>query len=328
MTELTMANALNAAIRSAMTEDDHVLLLGEDIGVNGGVFRVTNGLAAEFGDARVIDTPVAESGILGTAIGLALRGYRPICEIQFDGFVYPAFDQIVAHLAKMRARSAGRIRLPVTVRIPVGGGIGAIEHHSESIEAYFCHTPGLRVVTCSSPVQAFAALRASIACDDPVIFLEPKRLYWDKGEVDTQAPPDEAAINTSEVVRAGDDITIVTYGSTVPLALTAAEVASTEGRSVEVIDLRTLTPLDLEPVLESVRRTGRAVVLHEAPTRVGLGAEIAARIAYECFFSLEHPVERVGAHNIPYPPSRVEREHLPDLDQVLDAIDRTMGGGA
>ena len=326
MSELTLAAALNAAHRAALAHDDRVILLGEDIGTNGGVFRVTNGLTAEFGEARVIDTPVAESAIVGTAIGLALRGFRPVCEIQFDGFVYPAFDQIVAHLAKMRARSLGRITLPVTIRIPVGGGIGAIEHHSESIEAYFCHTAGLRVVTCSTPQQGYAMLRAAIACDDPVVFLEPKRLYWEKGEVEVDAELDASILDTSEVRRPGDDLTLVAYGSSMPLALNAAEVAASEGRSVEVIDLRTLTPLDLEPVYASVRRTGRAVVLHEAPTRVGLGAEIAARIGHECFYVLEHPVERVGAYNLPYPPSRVEHDHLPDLDRVLDAIDRTFAG--
>lgn len=323
MSTMSMAKALNEALRSSMADDPSVVLLGEDIGTLGGVFRVTDGLAAQFGAERVMDTPISESAIVGTAIGLAMRGYRPVCEIQFDGFVYPAFNQIVAHLAKMRARSGGRITLPVTIRIPAGGGIGAIEHHSESNEAYFAHTAGLRVVTCSSPENAYDLLRASIDCDDPVIFYEPKRLYWDKADVDLARPVDQTILESATVLRAGSDATIVTYGPSVRVALAAAEVAASEGRSLEVIDLRTLSPMDGETMFQSVRKTGRAVVLHEASTRVSVGAEIAAMIGRECFYSLEAPIERVGGYNVPYPPSRVEDQYLPDVDRVLDAVDRT-----
>jgi pyruvate dehydrogenase E1 component beta subunit len=260
---------------------------------------------------------------VGTAIGLALRGYRPVCEIQFDGFVYPAFDQIVAHLAKMRARTNGRIRLPVTVRIPFGGGIKAIEHHSESNEAYFAHTAGLRVVSCSSPGNAYDMLRAAIASDDPVIFYEPKRLYWDKEDVNLSRAASLGVLDAAAILRSGTDVTLVTYGPTVRLALAAADIAQAEGRSIEVIDLRSLSPIDMDTVNASVRKTGRAVVVHEAPTFLGMGSEVAAAISHDCFYSLEAPVQRVGGYNIPYPPSRVEDEYLPDVDRLLDAVDRT-----
>ncbi len=323
MTNLNMAKALNAALRSSLADDPKVLLMGEDIGTLGGVFRVSDGLAKEFGAHRVIDTPISESAIVGTAIGLALRGYRPVCEIQFDGFVYPAFDQIVAHLAKLRARSNGRLRVPVTIRIPFGGGIKAIEHHSESNEAYFAHTAGLRVVVCSSPSSAYDMLRAAIASDDPVIFYEPKRLYWDKEEVDLAHAPLASVLDAAVVLRAGTDATIVTYGPTTRVALAAANIAQQEGRSLEVIDLRSLSPLDIDVINASVRRTGRAVVLHEAPTFLGLGAEVAAQISHDCFYSLQAPVQRVGGYNLPYPHSGVEDEYLPDVDRLLDAVDRT-----
>ncbi|MGA6157184.1 alpha-ketoacid dehydrogenase subunit beta [Stenotrophomonas sp. NPDC087984] len=317
----TLGRALNEGLRQAMRDDERVVLLGEDIASLGGVFRVTDSLAAEFGD-RVVDTPLAESGIVGTAIGLALRGYRPVCEIQFDGFVYPAFDQIVSQLAKMRARSRGLLRLPVTIRIPVGGGIGAVEHHSESNEAYFCHTAGLRVVACGHPQDAYDMLRAAIACDDPVIFYEPKRRYWDRAEVGLGRPVDGNALQRAQVLREGTDVTVVAYGPTVAVALGAAEVAATEGRSLEILDLRSLSPLDTTELCRSASKTGRVVVVHEAPVNVGLGAEIAATVMAHCFYDLEAPVERVGGYNVPYPPARAEDDYLPDLDRVLDAVDR------
>ncbi len=322
MATYTLAKALNEGLRRAMESDPKVLLLGEDIGKLGGVFRVTDGLQKDFGEDRVIDTPLAEAGIVGTAIGLALRGYRPVCEIQFDGFVYPAFDQIVSQLAKMRYRSMGTVRLPVTIRIPFGGGIGAVEHHSESPEAYFAHTAGLRVVSCSNPVDAYFMIQQAIASDDPVIFLEPKRRYWEKAELDTGMTPEP--LHAARVVRPGRDVTVVAYGPMVRTALEAASAAADEGRDLEVIDLRTISPLDSDTVVESVRRTGRLVVVHEAAVSHGVGAEIAARVTEEAFYSLQAPVLRVAGFDTPYPASRLEEEYLPDLDRVLDAVDRSL----
>jgi 2-oxoisovalerate dehydrogenase E1 component beta subunit len=325
---LTLGKALNTGLRSALEGDPRVLIMGEDVGRLGGVFRVTDGLQKDFGEQRVIDTPLAESGIIGTAIGLAIRGYRPVCEIQFDGFVYPAYDQIVSQLAKMHYRSQGRVRMPVVIRIPFGGGIGAVEHHSESPEAYFAHTPGLKVVACANPADAHWMIQQAIASDDPIIFLEPKRRYWEKGEVDTETPlVDAYPLHASRVVRPGTDVTVVAYGPMVRTVLDAAAAcADDEGaRSVEVIDLRSLSPLDMDPVYESVRRTGRIVVVHEAPSNVGLGSEIAARVTEECFYSLQAPVLRVTGFDTPYPPARLEEDYLPDLDRVLDAVDRTYG---
>jgi len=325
VTTLTLGKALNTALRRAMEDDPTVLVMGEDVGRLGGVFRVTDGLQKDFGEDRVIDTPLAESGIIGTAIGLALRGYRPVCEIQFDGFVYPAYDQIVSQLAKMHYRSRGLLRMPIVVRIPFGGGIGAVEHHSESPEAYFAHTAGLKVVACSNPADAYVMLRQSITSDDPVIFFEPKRRYWEKGDVDTDAPLEGAhPLHAARVVREGTDCTVVAYGPMVKTALDAATAAQADdGRSLEVVDLRTLSPLDLGPVYDSVRRTHRLVVVHEAPGTLGMGAEVAARVTEECFYSLEAPVLRVTGFDTPYPPARVEEEYLPDLDRVLEAVDRT-----
>ncbi|RYZ28309.1 MAG: alpha-ketoacid dehydrogenase subunit beta [Propionibacteriaceae bacterium] len=319
---MTMAKALNAGLRRAMEDDPKVLLAGEDIGKLGGVFRVTEGLQKDFGEARVIDTPLAESGIVGTAVGLAIRGYRTVCEIQFDGFVYPAFDQIVTQVARIRWRTMGRTPMPIVIRIPYGGGIGAIEHHSESPEAYFAHTPGLKVVTCSNPVDAYWMIQQAIASDDPVVFFEPKRRYYEKAEVDTTATP--VPLHSSQVVRPGRDATLIAYGPMVKTCVEAAEAATDEGRELEVVDLRTLSPLDLGPVFESVRRTGHAVVVHEAPVSVGIGGEVAARISEDCFYSLEAPVLRVAGMDVPYPPSRVEEDYLPDLDRVLDAVDRSI----
>jgi pyruvate dehydrogenase E1 component beta subunit len=288
------------------------------------VFRVTDGLQKDFGEARVVDTPLAESGIVGTAIGLALRGYRPVCEIQFDGFVFPAFDQIVSQLAKQRLRSLGHVTMPVVIRIPYGGGIGAVEHHSESPEALFAHTPGLRVVACSGPQDAYTMIQQSIASDDPVIFFEPKRRYWDKAEVDTAAGLDSALpLTTARTVAEGTDVTVLAYGPMVRTCVEAAVAAREDGRAVEVIDLRSLSPLDTATIVASVRRTGRCVVVHEAPVTGGLGAEVAARVTEACFYHLEAPVLRVGGFSTPYPPSRLEEHYLPDLDRVLDAVDRT-----
>jgi pyruvate dehydrogenase E1 component beta subunit len=323
---MTLGKALNVGLRKAMEDDPKVLIMGEDVGKLGGVFRITDGLHKDFGEDRVIDTPLAESGIVGTAVGLAIRGYRPVCEIQFDGFVYPAYDQMVSQLAKMHYRSQGRVRLPIVVRIPFGGGIGAVEHHSESPEAYFAHTPGLKVVSCANPQDAYWMIRQSITSDDPIVFLEPKRRYWEKGDVDLDAPMSSAyPLHASRVARPGSDATVLAYGPMVKVALDAATAAEVDGRSLEVIDLRTISPLDLAPVYESVRRTGRCVVVHEAPITLGVGSEVAARITEECFYSLEAPVLRVAGFDTPYPAARMEEEYLPDLDRVLDAVDRSFG---
>ncbi len=324
MSTLTLSKAINEGLRRALESDPKVLVMGEDVGKLGGVFRVTDRLQKDFGDSRVVDTPLAESGIVGTAIGLALRGYRPVCEIQFDGFVFPAVDQIVSQLAKMRLRSLGQVSLPVVIRIPCGGGIGAVEHHSESPEAYFAHTAGLRVVACADPPDAYAMIQQSIASDDPVIFFEPKRRYWDKGDVDTSASlADALPLDTARTVIDGPDVTVLAYGPMVRTCVEAAIAARQDGRGIEVINLRSLSPLDTETICASVRRTGRCVVVHEASVFAGLGAEIAARITEECFYHLEAPVLRVGGFSAPYPPSRLEEHYLPDLDRVLDAVDRT-----
>ncbi|MGH3363467.1 MAG: alpha-ketoacid dehydrogenase subunit beta [Nocardioidaceae bacterium] len=326
MAKITLAKGLNAGLRAAMEKDPKVVVMGEDVGKLGGVFRITDGLQKDFGEDRVIDTPLAESGILGTAVGLAMRGYRPVCEIQFDGFVYPAYDQIVSQVAKIHFRSQGKVKMPIVIRIPFGGGIGAVEHHSESPEAQFAHTPGLKVVACSNPVDGYFMIQQAIACDDPVVFLEPKRQYHaDKAELDESLTlADADPLFTSRVVREGSGLTLLAYGPTVKTCMQSAEAAAGEGKSIEVIDLRTLSPLDMEPVLASVRKTGRAVVAHEAHVNLGMGSEIAARITEECFYNLEAPVLRVGGFDTPYPPSRIEEEWLPDLDRVLDAVDRSL----
>jgi len=322
MTMMTMAQALNAALRRALEADPKVVIAGQDVGKLGGVFRVTEGLQKDFGEHRVIDSPLAESGIVGTALGMALGGYRPVCEIQFDGFVFPAFDQIVTQVAKMHFRSSGRLRLPLVIRIPYGGGIGAVEHHSESPEAYFCHTPGLKVVTCSNPADAYWMIQQAIVSDDPIIFLEPKRRYHERAEVtERETPP---PLHSARIVRPGTDVTLVAYGPMVKTCLDAAEAATEDGHDLEVIDLRTLSPLDMAVVDGSVQKTGRVVTVHEAQLNLGLGAELAARITEQCFYSLEAPVLRVAGFDTPYPPSRVEEEYLPDLDRVLDMVDRSL----
>ncbi len=322
MSMVTLGKALNMGLRKAMENDPKVLLMGEDIGKLGGVFRVTDGLQKDFGEDRVIDTPLAESGILGTAVGLAMRGFRPVVEIQFDGFVYPAYDQIVCQVAKLHARSRGRLPMSIVIRIPFGGGIGAVEHHSESPEAYFAHTAGLKVVACSNPVDAYWMIQQAIAAPDPIVFFEPKRRYWEKAELDTEATPE--SLFASRRVREGSDVTVLAYGPMVKTALQAASAAEEEQISVEVIDLRSVSPLDMGPVLDSVRRTGRCVVVHEAPANLGLGAELSARITEACFYDLEAPVLRVGGYDTPYPPSKLEEDYLPDLDRVLEAVDRSL----
>ncbi|QKZ15953.1 alpha-ketoacid dehydrogenase subunit beta [Streptomyces chartreusis] len=325
MPVLTLSKAINTGLRQALEDNPKTIVMGQDVGGLGGVFRVTDGLQKDFGTDRVIDTPLAESGIIGTAIGLALRGYRPICEIQFDGFVYPAFNQIVSQLAKIRARTEGRISLPVVIRIPVGGGIGAVEHHSESNESYFAHTAGLRVVCCSDPQDGHWMLRQAAAGNDPVIFYEPKRRYWSKAEVADSADERVIPLHKARVIRAGSDLTLLSYGGMVDTCLKAAEAAVEDGRSIEVIDLRTLSPLDLETISASVNRTGRCVVVHEAPTFVGLGAEIGSAVTERCFYRLDAPVLRVGGFDMPYPPAKFEDHYVPDLDRVLDAVDRSFG---
>lgn len=316
-----MAKALSSGLRRVLQEHPKSLLIGEDIGRLGGVYRVTEGLMADFGTDRVVDSPLAESGIIGTSIGMSLRGYQPIAEIQFDGFVFPGFNQITTQLAKMRARSEGRFGAAVVVRIPYGGGIGSIEHHSESPEALFAHTAGLRIITPSNPNDAYWMIQQAAACQDPVIFFEPKRRYWLKGDVDTENPAQDAF--SAQVIREGSDATIVTYGPLVPVALAAAEAATEDGRSIEVIDLRSISPIDFDTITDSVRKTGRLIVTHEAPTFGGIGGEIAARVSERAFLSLEAPVIRVGGFHMPYPVAKVEDQYLPDIDKLLDAVDRS-----
>jgi len=319
---MTLGKALNAGLRRALDANPKVMLCGEDIGKLGGVFRITEGLQKDFGEGRVIDSPLAESGIVGTAVGLAMRGYRPVVEIQFDGFVYPAYDQIVCQVAKLHNRSRGRITMPMVIRLPFGGGIGAVEHHSESPEAYFSHTAGLKVVSCSNPNDAYWMIQQAVASDDPVIFCEPKRRYHEKGDVDEESTP--MPLHQAKVVRPGRDATLLTYGPMVKTCLDAALAAEDEGRDLEVIDLRTLSPLDMATVATSVEKTGRVVTVHEASVNLGLGAELAARITEQCFYNLEAPVLRVGGFDTPYPASRMEEAFLPDLDRILDAVDRSL----
>jgi 2-oxoisovalerate dehydrogenase E1 component beta subunit len=322
MPQMTIAKALGDGLRAAMERDPKVLVMGEDVGKLGGVFRVTDGLQKDFGEQRVLDTPLSESGIIGTAVGLAIRGYRPVCEIQFDGFVFPGYDQIVSQLAKVRFRSQGKVPMPVVVRIPFGGGIGAVEHHSESPESLFAHVAGLKVVACSNAEDAYWMIQQAVETDDPVIFFEPKRRYWEKSEVDTAQAP--APLLASRVLRPGRQVTVACYGPLVKTCLEAAIAAEADGLDLEVIDLRALSPLDLGPVFESVRRTGHLVVVSEAPSESSVTSEIAARVQQECFYSLEAPVLRVTGFDTPYPPSACEEDFLPDLDRVLDAVDRSL----
>ena len=324
MTEnLSMAKAVNLGLQRAMRENNKVLLMGEDIGTLGGVFRVTEGLKTEFGENRVLDTPLAESGIVGTAIGLAMRGYRPVCEIQFDGFVFPAFDQIMSQLAKQTSRHQGDQAFPIVIRIPYGGHIGAVEHHQESPEAYFAHTPGLRVLSPATPNDGYHMIQQAIQSNDPVIFLEPKARYWPKGDVDIDGTP--APAHQSRVVRTGTDATVVGHGAMVAMLLDAAEVAKGEGISLEVIDLRSLSPIDYEPIVASVEKTGRLVVAQEAPGNASVGSEVAATVAERAFYFLQSPVLRVSGFDVPFPPANLEGVFLPDVDRILDAVDRARG---
>lgn len=319
---MPIGRALNAGLRAALAGNDRVLLMGEDIGKLGGVFRVTEGLQAEFGERRVLDTPLAESGIVGTAIGLAMTGFRPVVEIQFDGFVFPAFDQITSQLAKFTNRHEGVLQMPVVIRIPYGGHIGAVEHHQESPEAYFTHTPGLRVVSPSTANDAYWMIQDAIASPDPVIFLEPKSKYWQKGEVDTTARA--LPLHASRIVRRGTDVTLVGHGAMVTTLLQAAALAESEGTSCEVVDVRSLSPIDYGPILDSVRRTGRMVYAQEAPGFTSLGSEVAATVMEKAFYALEAPVLRVSGFDVPFPQAKLEGAYLPDADRVLEAVDRAL----
>jgi pyruvate dehydrogenase E1 component beta subunit len=319
---MPIAKAINAGIQKAMQKINKVLVFGEDVAELGGVFRVTEGLLGEFGSKRVFNSPIAESGIVGTAIGLAMRGYRSVAEIQFEGFVYPAFNQIVSQLAKLTNRSEGHLSMPVVVRIPYGGGIGAVEHHSESPEAYFAHTPGLRVISPSNSNDAYWMIQQAIESNDPVIFFEPKRRYWQKGMVNLDSPP--SSMHDAKVIREGTQITLVAYGPMIPTALQAAEVAASEGISIEVVDLRSMSPIDFGTIINSVKKTGRLVIASEASTSFSIAAEIAAKVAELAFYHLEAPVIRVGSFDVPYPPAKLEELFLPDADRILEAVDRSL----
>jgi 2-oxoisovalerate dehydrogenase E1 component beta subunit len=321
MTTITMGKALNLALRDVLEIDDRVLVFGEDVGKLGGVFRITDGLQDEFGASRVFDTPLAEATIAATALGLAIKGFRPVAEMQFDAFSYPSFQQVTSNIAKYHTRTSGACNMQLVIRMPYGGNLGSIEQHQESPETYYVHTAGLKVVTPSNPADAYGLLRAAIDDPDPVIFLEPKARYWMRQDIEMPAPL--LPLDKASVVREGNDATIIAYGPTVQTALAAAEIADGEGKSLEVLDLRSLSPLDMETISASVRKTKRAVVVHEAPVFMGLGAEIAARLMHDLFDVLAAPVERVGSATVPYPPARVEKLFLPDADRILDAVDRT-----
>jgi pyruvate dehydrogenase E1 component beta subunit len=320
---MPIAKAINAGLQKSMQKNNKVLVFGEDVAELGGVFRVTEGLHTEFGNKRVFNSPIAESGIVGTAIGLAMRGYRPVAEIQFEGFVYPAFDQIVSQLAKLTNRSEGHLSMPVVVRIPYGGGIGAVEHHSESPEAYFAHTPGLRVISPANSNDAYWMIQQAVESNDPVIFFEPKRRYWQKGMVNLDTPP--SSMHDAKVIREGSSLTLVSYGPMIPTALQAAEIAASEGVSIEVVDLRSLSPIDFPTIINSVKKTGRLVIASEASTSFSIAAEIAAKVAELAFYHLEAPVIRVGSFDVPYPPAKLEELFLPDADRILEAVDRSLG---
>jgi len=322
MVEMPIAKAITAGLREAMRKNDKVLMFGEDVAQLGGVFRVTEGLLDEFGKNRIFDTPIAESGIVGTAIGLAMRGYRPVTEIQFDGFIFPAFDQITSQLARLQNRSEGFLQMPVVIRVPYGGGIGAVEHHSESPEAYFAHTPGLRVISPSTPNDAYWMIQQAIESTDPVLFFEPKRRYWQKGMVNLDAAP--GGMHQARVVVPGTDVTLVAYGPMMNVALQAAALGAEEGKSIEVIDIRSMSPIDFATIVDSVKKTGRLVIAHEASTFVSVSSEIAARVAELAFYHLEAPPIRVGGFDVPYPAAKLEEKFLPDADRILDAIDRVL----
>lgn len=333
---VTFAKALTTAMADAMRADPGVVVFGEDVATLGGVFRITDGLQKEFGEQRCFDTPLAESGIVGMALGMAMNGLRPVIEMQFDAFAYPAFEQIASHVAKMHNRTRGRITLPLVIRVPYAGGIGGVEHHCDSSEAYYAHTPGLKVFTPSSVADAYLLLREAIASEDPVVFMEPKKLYWSKEAVDLDALREAFEGAASEgaggsagvreegraaVVRPGTDATIIAYGPAVPPALAAAEAAAAEGRSVEVVDVRTIVPFDDETTCASVRKTGRVVVVAEAQGFASVASEITARVQERCFHSLAAPIRRVTGFDIPYPAPKFEHWYLPGVDRILDALD-------
>jgi 2-oxoisovalerate dehydrogenase E1 component beta subunit len=318
-----MVKALNQALRDSLADDHRMLLFGEDVAKLGGVFRVTDGLQDEFGSERVFDTPLAEAGIAGVSVGLCIAGWHPVSEMQFDGFSYPALDQIISHVAKFRMRSRGRQGMPLVVRMPYTGGYGGAEHHNDSPETYYAHTSGLKVATPSTAIDAYDLLRAAIADPDPVIFLEPKSRYWSKetGELDGKGA---LPLGRARIVRDGSDVTVIAYGAMVARSLQAAEAAERKDLDVEVLDLRSLVPLDVAALVESVRRTGRAVVVHEAPMTLGFGAEVSARLMEEAFDSLEAPVLRVTGWDVPYPPATIEQHYIPSVARVLDAIERVV----
>lgn len=320
---LNMVQALNQAMHQEMERDDKVLVLGEDVGVDGGVFRLTNGLLEKFGKERVIDTPLAESAIVGTAIGMAAAGLRPIAEIQFMGFIYLAMNQIISHAARLRNRSRGRFSVPIVIRTPYGAGVKALEHHSESTEALFCQIPGLKVVVPSTPFDAKGLLVASIRDEDPVIFLEPTRLYR-AGKQEVPETLYEVPIGKAKIVREGEGVSVVAWGAMVPVVEQAAETVGQSGLFPEVIDLRTLAPLDRQTVLDSVKRTGRLLIVHEAPKTCGLGAEIAAFVAEKAMFQLEAPILRVTAPDITVPLAKGEDYYYPSAERVARGIQRIM----
>jgi 2-oxoisovalerate dehydrogenase E1 component beta subunit len=322
--KLSMAQALNRALRDEMTADESVVVFGEDVGALGGVFRITDGLTADFGENRCFDTPLAESGIVGVAIGMAMNGMRPVVEMQFDAFAYPAFEQIVSHVAKMRNRTRGRVTLPMVIRVPYAGGIGGVEHHCDSSEAYYAHTPGLQLVAPSTASDAYVLMREAIASPDPVVFLEPKKLYWSKEEVDLSAR--EPAIGRAVIRRPGTDATLIAYGPSVPVALEAADVAAQEGRSLQVVDVRSIVPFDDETICAAVASTGRAVVIAEAAGFASVASEIVARVTERCFHSLAAPIRRVTGFDIPFPPPKLEHFQLPGVDRILDAVDDLQWG--
>ena len=321
MTTWTMSGALNRALNDALAQDPRVLVFGEDVGVSGGVFRVTDGLQPEYGVARVFDTPIAEAGIVGAAVGLCFAGWRPVVELQFDAFSYPAFEQIVDHVAKMRMRTRGRVDLPMTIRIPAFGGIKGKEHHGESPETYYAHTAGLKVVVPSSPLDAYALLRHAIADPDPVIVLEPKARYWPKEEGELgDGPP----IGSGRVLRAGGDVTLIAYGAMVARILEAAGRLVQSGIEARVVDLRSLSPLDDDLLRTCAEETGRIVVVHEAPRHLGFGAEVAARVMELAFDSLAAPVQRVTGWDAPYPPASLEDGYLPSVERIVAAAEKAV----
>jgi pyruvate dehydrogenase E1 component beta subunit len=318
-----MVEAINLALREEMESDKRVVVLGEDVGREGGVFRVTDGLQERFGDDRIVDTPLAESGIVGTAMGMALYGLRPIAEIQFDGFLYPCIDQITNHIGRIRNRSRGRFTCPLVIRVPYGGGIHAPEHHSESPEAILAHTPGIKVVIPSTPYEAKGLLLSSIRDPDPVIFLEPKRIYR---AIREEVPEGEYTIPLSKarLVQEGRDVTVIAWGAMVREALNAAEQMKADKVDVEIIDLRTISPMDVEAVVNSIRKTGRGVIVHEAPKTCGLGAEIIALINEKAFLSLQAPIERVTGFDIPVPLLKSEHYYLPNPKRIVAAVKKVM----